>query len=207
MPLIRMLSMTAVSAFAEFHHPVVSKRPVPRLYRSISAVAAAGRRSQAFHVGRAQPVQAMLPDPAGCPHARSRPTPLFAQSSALYIRVRQPVEPDGVAVSPSLLPDAHVRPASNERSSQTWSPAAPPVIAAQPMSSPSSRCRESRRPLMDAEAPSRSPGERAGSLASQYLSQIAASGAAAAGFGAGVGVAARTTVSRGIRKLICHLPR
>src|SRR3569833_1388275 len=117
MPLIRTLSMIAVSALAEFHQPVVSNRPVPRLYRSINAVAAAVRRSHAFHVVRAQPVQAIVPEPAGCPHARSRPTPLLFQSSTLYIKVRQPVPPDGVAVSPSLLPDAHVRPASNERSS------------------------------------------------------------------------------------------
>src|SRR5207248_9575245 len=138
-----------------------------------------------------QPVQAMVPEPAGCPQARSSPTPRLFQSSALYINVRQPVAPDGVAVSPSLLPDAHVRPASNERSSQTWSPAAPPVIAAQPMSSPSSRCRESRRPPVVAEAPSRSPGDSAGSLVAQYWSQIAVAAGTAAGVaGTAVGASA-----------------
>jgi hypothetical protein len=51
--------MIAVSALALFHQPVVSNFPVDTVKNCISAVAAAVRRSAAFHVVRAHVVQAM----------------------------------------------------------------------------------------------------------------------------------------------------
>src|SRR4051794_30250689 len=104
MPVTRALSMTACSALAEFHQPVVSNRPVPRLYDCISAVAAAVGRLPAFQVVRAQAVQAISVRSPALPQARRAPTPRLAQSSTLYIVVRQPVWPEGTVVSPSLLP-------------------------------------------------------------------------------------------------------
>jgi hypothetical protein len=56
----------------------------------------------------------------------------------LYIRVRQPVSPDGMVVRPSCEPEAQVCPPSKERSSQVVSPAAPPEMLLQAMSSGSS---------------------------------------------------------------------
>src|SRR4051812_39455292 len=102
MPVTRTLSMRAVRALAEFHQPVVSKRPVPRLYDCISAVAAAVDRLPAFHVVRAHGVQAISARSPALPQARRAPTPRAFQSSTLYIRVRQPPCPEGTVVSPSL---------------------------------------------------------------------------------------------------------
>src|SRR5690242_1541762 len=145
MPVTRALSMIAVRAFALFHQPVVENSPVPLLYSAINAVAAAVRRLPAFQVVRAHGVQATSGRSPALPQARSAPTPAAFQSSLLYMSVRQPRLPAGIVVSPSLLPDAHVRPPSNERSSQTSSPGLPLSIAAQPMASVSSRCRAMRR--------------------------------------------------------------
>ena len=49
------------------------------------------RRSQAFQVGRAQPVQAIVPEPAGCPQARRRPTPAPASQAALTPAMLRPI--------------------------------------------------------------------------------------------------------------------
>src|SRR5262245_54211941 len=113
--------MIAVSAFALVHQPFVSNSPVPRSYRIISAVAAAVRRSQAFQVLRVQAVQVISARFPALPQARIAPTPLVFQSSTLNWPVRQPPAPDGIVVSPSLLPSAQLRPPSQDRSSHTSS--------------------------------------------------------------------------------------
>lgn len=133
--------MRAVRALAEFHQPVVSNRPVELLYDCISAVAAAVGRLYAFQVVRAHAVQAISGRSPALPQARRAPTPRLPQSSTLYIRVRQPLCPEGTVVSPSLLPELQVRPPSKERSSQTSSVGLPLLIEAQPMASVSSKCR------------------------------------------------------------------
>src|SRR3954447_11021948 len=120
-----MLLMIAVSALAPVHQPLVSKRPVLRSKRIISAVDAAVRRSQAFHVLRVHPVQTISGRSPAFPQARSAPTPLLPQSSTLNWPVRRPVAPEGIVASPALEPAAEVRPPSKERSSQTSSPGEP----------------------------------------------------------------------------------
>src|SRR4051794_27699246 len=140
MPLVRMLSMTEVSALAAVHQPLPPNRPVPRSQLIIKVVAAAVLGLQAFQLDRAQAVQAISGRSPALPQARRAPTPLLPQSSTLYIRVRQPRDPDGVVVSPSLLPEDQVAPPSKDRSSQTSSPALPLPMEAQPMASLSSMC-------------------------------------------------------------------
>src|SRR6185437_14494508 len=140
-----MLSMIAVRAFALFHQPVVAKSPVLLLYSAINAVAAAVRRVPAFQVVRAHAVHTTSGRSPALPQARRAPTPVVFQSSLLYMSVRQPRWPAGIVASPSLLPDAQVRPPSNERSSQTSSVGLPLSMDAQPMASVSSRCRPMRR--------------------------------------------------------------
>lgn len=137
--------MTAVSAFAPVHQPLPSNRPVPRSKRIISAVAAAVRRSQAFQVLRAQAVQLISGRSPALPQARSAPTPEVFQSSTLYWPVRQPVEPAGTVVSPSLL-SLQVRPPSKDRSSHTSSEPWPPSMVAQAIASVSLTCSRNVRP-------------------------------------------------------------
>src|SRR5687768_4388373 len=115
--------MTAVSAFAPVHQPLVSNRPVLRSHSIISEVAAAVERLPALRSLRAQPVQAISGRSPALPQTRRAPMPALFQSSTLYIWVRQLVEPAGIVVTPSRLPEAHVRPPSKDRSSQTSSPA------------------------------------------------------------------------------------
>jgi hypothetical protein len=147
-------------------------------------VAAAVRRSAAFQVERAQGVQTMSVRSAALPQARRAPTPWFAQSSTLYIVVRQPVWPAGITVSPSLLPEAQVRPPSNERSIHTSSPVLPLPTEAQAMASASSKCSRNVREKSVAVTGVRSWPLRAGSRASQYLLHTAAAAAAAEAGGA-----------------------
>ncbi len=117
----------------------------------------------------------MAVDPAGWPQARSRPTPRLAQSSTLYMSVRQSPKPAGVLVSPSFEPEPQLTPASNERSSHTSSPWAAGVILAHPMASVSSKCIETCLPPTVVVWVTRSAGASPGSRASQYLLQMAAS--------------------------------
>lgn len=101
------------------------------------------------------------------------------QSSTLYIWLRQPLRPEGVRVSPSLLPEAQLAPPSKERSSQTSSPAAPSSIDAQPMTSLSERWSPMVREWTVVLTGTRSPVAYCGSRASQYVSQSAVPAASA----------------------------
>jgi hypothetical protein len=171
MPLRRMLSMRAVSAFAPVHQPFVSKSPVPRSKRIISAVAAAVRRSQAFHVLRVHGVQVISGRSPALPQARNAPTPRAFQSSTLNMSVRHPVQPAGIVVAPSLLPSGQLRPPSHERSSQTSSVARPPSTEAHAIASVSFTCTLKVRPYSVLATGTRSLGASAGSRPSQYRLQ------------------------------------
>jgi hypothetical protein len=162
-----MVSISAVSAFAPVHQPLVSNRPVPRSNRIISAVAAAVRRSPAFQVVRAQDVQASSGRSPALPQARSAPTPRAAQSSTLYMPVRQLVPPAGIRASPRRLSPDQVRPPSNDRSSHTSSPACPFSTDAQPIASVSLKCSTKRRPCSVAVTGCRSVPASAASRPSQ----------------------------------------
>src|SRR3954447_12852318 len=180
MPLRWMLLMIAVSALAPVHQPSVSNRPVPRSKRIISAVAAAVRRSQAFQVLRAHAVQTISGRSPAFPHARSAPTPVLPQSSTLNWPVRRLLAPEGIVPSPSFEPSAHVRPPSNDRSSQTSSPAEPFSTEPHAIASVSLTCILKVRPYRPAVTGTRSAVASAASRPSQYLLQIAAVTAGAA---------------------------
>src|SRR6218665_1620470 len=106
----------------------------------MSAVPAAVRRSQAFHVVRAHWVQAISVRSPALPQARIAPTPFVPQSSTLYIWVRQPVAEAGIFVAPSLLPESQERPPSKDRSIQTSSPGLPLLMDAHAIASLSLKC-------------------------------------------------------------------
>src|SRR3954467_532947 len=167
MPLRWMLLMIAVSALAPVHQPLVSNRPVLRSKRIISAVAAAVRRSHAFHVLRTHAVQTISGRSPAFPHVRSAPTPLLPQSSTLNWPVPRPVAPDAIVASPSFEPSDQVRPPSNERSSQTSSPGEPFSTEPHAIASVSLTCALTTRPYRPTVTGTRSPGASAGSRPSQ----------------------------------------
>src|SRR3954453_22002079 len=175
--------MSAVSAFAPIHQPV--QLPHDGIQNWRRAVAPAATGLSALTVERAHGVQAISGRSPALPQARIAPTPRWAGSSTLYIIVRQPRYPDGIVVSPSLLPDDQVAPPSQDRSSHASSPGLPLSMLAHAMSSPSETCRRRARDQTAAVTGTRSPAATAGSRTSQYRLQTVVF-AAAAGVGAPV---------------------